>query len=502
MNTTSIVHLRTKDRLAVLQIIVVVVGSAILATFLTNRLSITADPRMVLQPWLLNQGFVPYLHIADEHSPLLPQLLAWLHHLVGHDGILALRIAHTTTLSLLFVLLNGWLWRRYGLWAMIAGFAFTWAFAVRFGLTTFWYNLALAPVFFAYFILLSDFSTYRLTTQGIGSGLLIGLGVLLKQQAIVLAPVFVIWLAILRWKMHADARTITKLFLAFGAGAAIPLLLYLAYYLVSGGELGALIEWTLLFNMTSGYAQMGFLLPTHLDMLAIWPAFVLVLPFAASLFQSHSLDRQEQLTRLWLLICAISSLVFLYPRYSVPHWAAAFAFVAATSAVACADLAHLASLITKPAAHRLRQFAASFILFWVIYGAFLFWPAIAGTNQPRLLKFDDQQELAALLAAKLPSDSTIAFIPDNEAVSNAYYGLQRTPPRFWMMHYPWFMQPAVRERWLAELDRHPPDSVVWIDELQDLSSTGPEIQPFIHDRYTETDSFLWQGRTVRLMQRK
>jgi hypothetical protein len=64
------------------------------------------------------------------------------------------------------------------------------------------------------------------------------------------------------------------------------------------------------------------------------------------------------------------------------------------------------------------------------------------------------------------------------------------------------MQPSVRERWLAELDRNPPDFAVWIDDLQDLSSTGPEIQPFIFDRYVETSTFIWQGRTVHLLQRK
>ena len=118
-----------------------------LAIFFTTRLPITADPRMVLQPWLLNQGFIPFLHIADEHSPLLPHLLAWVQSLVGNDGILALRLAHGTTLTLLFVLVSSWLWMRYGIWAAAAGIAFFWAFAVRFGLTTFWYNLALAPVY-------------------------------------------------------------------------------------------------------------------------------------------------------------------------------------------------------------------------------------------------------------------------------------------------------------------------------------------------------------------
>ncbi len=29
-----------------------------------------ANPRMVTQPWLIRQGFVPYVHLADQKMPL------------------------------------------------------------------------------------------------------------------------------------------------------------------------------------------------------------------------------------------------------------------------------------------------------------------------------------------------------------------------------------------------------------------------------------------------
>jgi len=477
--------------------------STSLALFFTTRLSITADPRMVLQPWLLNQGFIPYLHIADEHSPLLPHLLAWLQTSLENDGILALRLAHAATLTLLFALVSTWLWTRYGLWAAAAGMAFFWAFAARFGLTTFWYNLALAPVFFGFFISLGVFSLERrYLWRVVLSGVLVGIGVLLKQQAIVLVPVFLIWLGLVRQRLRSNWRSACIALLLFLVGMTTPVALYIAFYLTVGGNLAALMEWTILFNLTSGYARLGFLLPSHLDMLAIWPAFLLVAPFAASLWLSDSFSGQERLLRLWLLICALSSLIFLYPRYSPPHWAAAFGFTAAMAAIVSADIVRIGSGISTSAARVVRTLVVSFLFFWLTYGTFLLWPGMVGTNQPRLLKFDESRELAELLKPILPSHSTLVFVPDNEAVSNAYYVLQRTPPRFWMMHYPWFMQRSVRERWLAELDRNPPDFAVWIDDLQDLSSTGPEIQPFIFDRYVETSTFIWQGRTVHLLQRK
>lgn len=485
------------------RILLLVAASAALALFFVTRLSITADPRMVLQPWLLNQGFIPYLHIADEHSPLLPHLLAGLQTLLQNDAILALRLAHAATLTLLFALVGTWLGRRYGAWAAVTGLAFFWAFAARFGLTTFWYNLALAPVFFGFFILLSVFSLeQRYLWRVLFSGTLVGIGVLFKQQAIVLIPVFLIWLGLARRNLRPAGLSTYTALLLFLIGMTMPIGLYIVFYLSIGGTLAALVEWTVLFNLTSGYARLGFLLPSHFDMLAIWPAFLLVAPFVASLWMSDSLPGQERLLRLWLCVCALSSLIFLYPRYSPPHWAVAFGFIAAMTAIVSADIVKSEAEILLSAARGLRTLVLSFLLFWLVYGAFLLWPGITGTGQPRLLKFDDARELAELLEPMLLSHSTLVFVPDNEAVSNAYYVLRRTPPRFWMMHYPWFMQPAVRERWLAELDTHPPDLVVWIDDLQDLSSTGPEIQPFLFERYTEASSFTWQGRTVHLLRRK
>ncbi|OUC05686.1 hypothetical protein RY27_25705 [Litorilinea aerophila] len=457
---------------------------------------------MVLQPWLLNQGFIPYLHIADEHSPLLPHLLAGLQTLVHNDGILALRLAHASTLTLLFGLVSGWLWMRYGIWAAVAGISFIWAFAVRFGITTFWYNLALAPLFFGFFILLSIFSSEQRHLWRVAlSGLLVGIGVLLKQQAIVLIPVFLIWLVLMHWKRYLDWRSIPKALLLFIAGVIVPVILYLAFYLSHGGSLTALVEWTLLFNLTSGYARLGFLLPSHFDLIAIWPAFLLAVPFIASLWMPGTLTTQERLLRLWLAICTVSSLIFLYPRYSPPHWAAAFGFIAAMSAIVSADIIKTGAVLPS-VAYLLRTLAITFLIFWGAYGTFLLWPGIAGISQPKLLKFDEQRELAELLKTALPSESSLVFVPDNEAVSNVYYILQKTPPKFWMMHYPWFMQPHIREQWLAELGKNPPDFVVWIEGLQDLSATGPEIEPFIFERYAEVNHFFWQGHTIRLLQRR
>ncbi|MBX2997414.1 MAG: hypothetical protein KF893_02800 [Caldilineaceae bacterium] len=63
-------HIHIERRFSAVYAFVAVIVSALLAVFPTTRLSITADLRMMLQPWLLNQSFVPYLQIADERSPL------------------------------------------------------------------------------------------------------------------------------------------------------------------------------------------------------------------------------------------------------------------------------------------------------------------------------------------------------------------------------------------------------------------------------------------------
>lgn len=46
------------------------------------RLPLSLGPRVILQPWLLQHGFIMYENIVDMHSPLMPMILAALVPLI------------------------------------------------------------------------------------------------------------------------------------------------------------------------------------------------------------------------------------------------------------------------------------------------------------------------------------------------------------------------------------------------------------------------------------
>ena len=60
-------------------------------------LNLSLGPRVILQPWMLQNGFVPYEHIVDLHSPLMPMIIAALRQLEA-DG---LKLAKLVLLSLI-----------------------------------------------------------------------------------------------------------------------------------------------------------------------------------------------------------------------------------------------------------------------------------------------------------------------------------------------------------------------------------------------------------------
>src|SRR5512133_2113246 len=77
------------------------------------RLTLSLGPRVILQPWLLRQGYLLYEQIADEHSPLVSLLLAAAAPLLPGDGPSLAKWALVLLLSAT-TLLVFWAGRRYG----------------------------------------------------------------------------------------------------------------------------------------------------------------------------------------------------------------------------------------------------------------------------------------------------------------------------------------------------------------------------------------------------
>jgi hypothetical protein len=462
--------------------------------------SSNADPRMVLQPWLLYQGFIQYVDIADEHAPLLPQILAWLLPLFGEDALLTARVVHAVLVAATTLLTTLWVGRKAGVAAALATALFFLSWSMRFGFWGMWHNLALSPLYVLLFIILVEWPNDRKLFLKVAIlGILTGVGILLKQQAVLLLFIGLAWLGYLLHIRQLLFLRFLSAFTGYLVSIAAPILLYLLYYLSRGGAIADIFYWVLWFNVTSGYSRLGWLPPTAGAINQILPAFLLLVPFVFTL-RSHSLPGIPPLTRGFLLAFLAAALIYLYPRYSLPHWVVAFPFIAAASGIVCAEI--LSSLRRHEGKRQLQHALYwGLILFWALYAWTIY--ASAWSGPPRtMLKYSHLTVLATELESRIPPDSTMVLLPDNEALGNLYYLMRKQPPRFWVMNYPWFMNERVINRWLEVIEMEKPQILIHTEDMAALWDEAPELVDYMVSYYETIDSIVWEDRAVHIMTRR
>lgn len=463
-------------------------------------LDVSADPRMVLQPWLLRNGFLQYEHIADEHAPLLPQVLAWLLPLFQDDALVTMRVAHGFFIGSAVVVAALWAYQVSGRWGALATSAFFWNWSTPFGYWGMWHNLALSPVYLLFFITLVS-SWRRLIWKMVVLGLITGLAMLLKQHAVLLLLIGLAWLVWQAYRSRISRRSLFAMALIYLLSASALVAAYVAYYLVRGGSVAALVYWPLIFNVESGYHIAGRLLASTTDIYHMLPAFIMLVPFLISIVRPQADMTPPRAARFWLFTCLLASIVFLYPRYSIPHWAVALPFAALLSGIACADLVKDARLRIARNSTQWGLYMAIVIL-WLIQGALLYWPYWNGTRTQTLIKYGHLVELAHSLETRIPADGGLVLVPDNEAISNLYYLLQRRPPYFWVMNYPWFMSETTIERWIEVVEQERPQTLLYFVDLATLASDAPDILEYVEQNYETVETLTWENRLVHVMIRR
>lgn len=107
------------------------------------------NPAVILQLYLLSNGFVPYSNIEDPRAPLLPLLLSSLMLLFDGNVLRTARLSHSLVVFVLALLILWWLYKAKGRWALLAGGLFFWGWSLDFG---YWaiacYEVILAPLFY------------------------------------------------------------------------------------------------------------------------------------------------------------------------------------------------------------------------------------------------------------------------------------------------------------------------------------------------------------------
>jgi len=453
------------------------------------RLPLSLGPRVILEPWLLRQGYLLYEEIADLHTPLLPLLLSAMAP-VFPDGLTMAKTVLILTVSISTFLTflagkrdGGWVG---GLWA--AWFFVVWSPTFVFG--KLWHE-ALLTLLYTLILLSYDPSVTRRSPRSLlWLGLLGGTALMVKQHAIVVLGALVLWNAFAGRRLGRSVREIFHDTLLIGLAALLPLIAFVAYQLARAGTLRGFLYWTLGYNLLGPYHAMAALRPSLRQLGAVVSA-ALLLPAAFLRWIEGPRQHEGEWLRLgWGFVLLVTSAVTAYPRFHFFHLQPA--------------LPILAWLSVRTLASALRgQRAARTFVAGIALGLSLFWAltagagyrAVLGQEQQHVYEYSDLVPLAEQVMRHVAPGERVFVFPDDEAMANLYYLTNTLPPTPWIFTYPWYMMDWVEDRILDHLETRPPEWIVTFPERWNIEQHAPRVVDYLAEAYRRDTPLEWvQGR--------
>lgn len=460
------------------------------------RLTLSLGPRVILEPWLLRQGYVLYEETADLHSPLLPLLLSAVWPLFP-DGLTMAKTVLVVVVSVATCLTYlagkrdaGWMG---GVWA--AWFFVVWSPTFVFG--KLWHEAFLTPLYSLILLSYDPAAMRRSPRSLLWLGFLGGAAIMIKQHAVVVLAALVLWNALAGRRRGRSVRAILHDTMLIGLAALLPLIAFIAYQLARAGTLRGLLYWTLGYNLTGPYHEMAALRPM-LSQVGTMASVALLLPAALLHWMAGPRQDEGAWLRLgWGLILLATSVVTAYPRFHFFHLQPALPILAwlSVQTLAAALRGHGTS----------RTFAAGTALALSLY-----WALTAGAGYRAVLEQEEQYvyeysnliPVAEEVLRHTAPGERIFIFPDDEATANLYYLTGALPPKPWIFTYPWYMMDWVEEEILSHLETDPPDWIVSFPERWDIEDHAPRVMDYIAKAYRQDTPLTWEQGQGWLLQRK
>jgi hypothetical protein len=447
------------------------------------RNGVHLDQEMALFPWLMRDGWPLYTDVRDQHGPLFPALLA----LLPDPGNASTQLAVTIVLvGLVAALVALAAWRAAGPVAAIFATGLYALWILSYDGAHLWYDLALAPLYLLAFILGLSMIRQPVTLwKALALGLLLGVAILVKQQAL---------LAVVGVPALIPVRQL-RLSGLFLLGVALPALASVFFFLGTGG-LGDYLYWAIVYNITSSYAQEGSTSVPASD----WPRLLALFAPAAALALSAAwlpIPRREAgrmaVFTGGLLLAATAP---VWPRYATFHLASAVPLLAMLGGIGIWNLVGrfpgLRTLALVP---------------WLIAaGLVLFSLRVTGPSGARTLAKVWQTE-----PAPLPYNATVgplrdwiqARTPPGQPIlvydldSTLYRVVEREPPRPWSPLYPWILEgDSTAAQWLAGIEAaHPRIALVTPEFVAGRHLPLPDdgrSEAYLREHYKEAARFTVQ----------
>lgn len=466
------------------------------------RLPLVLGPRVIFQPWLLREGFLPYENIADQHSPLMPILLSGLTYICP-DGLTLAKTVLVLLISLSTVLtfLAG---RRTVGWlgGLCAAFFFVvWSPTFEFG--KLWHETFLAPLYLLLLLFYDSCAPHHARKTLFLLGFAGGIAVLIKQHAAIVFVAFVIWHAVMNRRALRSFSVVLQDTVVIGLAAILPIMAFGVYHYLRAGTLANLLYWTIGFNIVSGYASVAAQPPTIAQVRALASACLLLPAAILGLIVSKRKDDRTWLNLGWGLILLAASSLTAYPRFELFHFQAALPVLAWLSSLALASALRPCS---SDAASQSRRYLATSVaialsVFWIITAGSAYQSVFREDQPQQVAEYTNLVPLAGEIRQRIGPTDRIYVFPDNEASANLYYLVRCVPPKFWVFSHRWYMLEPVRSRIVRTLEEHPPEWIVYFPGRGNIENRAPEVVAYILDNYEPDAELRWRQREVWLLKR-
>jgi len=427
------------------------------------NLRFTAWPEMILWPYFILKGLLPYRDIAMAHNPLLIFDLALFYKTFG-VSLFNLKL-YTWILILITDLLIYYIAEKLTKNKKIAflSLAFYVFWQPYFEGNGVWFDLMLAPLGLSvfYFLYVGEF---------FWSGLFFGLAILVKQTAFwfIFPIVFCLWLF-----DYLKINYLKKFFL----GMMIPLFILLVY-LIKLGIFQNFYFWAIKFGI--GYlphAPGQIQLPTLKQTLALNVPYGMVLPaILTSLLYRNEVKMGRILTSL-LVWCLFASLG-IFPRFGYFHFQPVLPFLAIISSVSLYLIRKIWS----------KLFLGLFLILFFL-GTVYLESRFYNLNWQKPNRFLEKEtlEAAAWLKEKTNPGEKIFILNSWDHL----YALSETLPAVspWVPTLPWYMEyPGIQDKIVSDLQKEKPKLVVFEPyKEKGLGSYKPEkIDRFLQENYVKT----------------
>jgi len=466
------------------------------------RFPLSLGPRVILQPWLLQGGFLQYENIADQHTPLMPILLSVLTPLFS-DGLRLAKIVLVALISLSTVLTFLAARRTIGWLGGLGAASFFVIWSPGFSFAKLWHETFLAPLYLLLLLFYDSSASYHSRKSLLFLGLLGGIAILVKQHAAIVFATFVIWNAFTNWHAHRSFSVILRDTALISLAATLPIMAFALHHYVQAGTLANFLYWTISFNLVSGYASLAAQPPDIAQVRTIASACLLLPAATFCLIELKRKGDKRWLNLGWGLILLAASSLTAYPRFAFFHLQAALPVLAWLSSLTLAFALRPGN--SNSALQSSPSFATGIAIalsaFWIITAGSAY-QSVFRADQPRKVwEYTDLVPLADEIRQRIGPTDCIYIFPDDEATANLYYLLRCLPPKFWGFSYPWYMSDSVKSRIVLTLQEHPPEWVVYFPGRWDIENRAPEVIAYIQDNYQRDAKLHWVQGEVWLLKR-